>query len=225
MLKTGNLFIDLFSQAIIFIPLFPVIIIFLRSVYQKDLLTYLLILCILNFIGNLLPRITKTTHLFTVSAQHLFSLLELVLLVQIFKSVLHQKLKGLIEVFLIAFVSSVTTYYLLKGVDQDGLEWGIVQDSLILLVGIAAVGQGLSNNSLYVLRQPLFWITVGTLFYFAVSFVVGLADSCCSTKDSSMIQDKTILLDIALVVRYAFYCMAALAYQHPPRDREDMGNY
>ena len=85
MFKTGNTFIDFFSQVAIFFPLLPVIVIFFRGIYQKEVLNYLMILCLINFTQDLALQTLQVKYINQASIRHIFSLLEFVIIIQIFK--------------------------------------------------------------------------------------------------------------------------------------------
>jgi hypothetical protein len=212
MFKTGISSIDLFSQAIAFIPLLPVVIILLRGIYQKDVLTFLLILCLVNCIGGLLSRISKSTIAVPASTQHLFSLVEFIILIQMLKSGITGRLKNVLDIFLIAFISSVFTYYLIEGADQNITSIARVQDGIIILIAIFCMSKLIGNNDLNIFSLPLFWISVGTVFYFVVADILEAA-GCCSVQSLPTITDKILLLNIASLVRYFFYILAAFSYR------------
>jgi len=220
MFKTGNISVDFFSQAIIFVPLLPVIVILLRGIYQKDVLTFILILCLMNCIGSLLPRISKATHSLQIAIQHVFSLIELIILAQIFKPEISGRLRKLLDILLIAFISSALTYYLLEGADQNGSWISRFQDGIIITISIINLFKLIRNSDLDIFSLPLFWITVGTLFYFVVADIMEAA-GCCSVLSISTFTDKILLLNIASLIRYFFYTVACFCY-HPSKTSGDV---
>jgi hypothetical protein len=211
MLKTGNSAIDFFSQAIVFIPLLPVIIILLRGTHQKDVLTFLLILCLTNCLGSFLPEIAKTTQSILVVMQHLFALVELLILIQMLKSLLFSNIRKVFDIFLISFLSSSLTYYLLGGADQNNPGISRIQDGVIILIGILGIIKLIRKNDLNLFNLPIFWITVGTVFYFVIAEILEAA-GCCSVQPISTLADKILLLNIASLIRYFFYALAGLSY-------------
>jgi hypothetical protein len=211
MLKTGNSAIDFFSQAIVFIPLLPVIIILLRGTHQKDVLTFLLILCLVNCLGSFLPKIAKATQSILVATQHLFALVELLILIQMLKSLLFGNLRKAFNIFLISFLSSSITYYLLEGADQNNPGISSFQDAVIILIGILSLVKLIRKNDLYLFKLPIFWIAVGTVFYFVIAEILEAA-GCCSVQPISTLADKILLLNIANLIRYFFYTLAGLSY-------------
>jgi hypothetical protein len=213
MFKTGNVSVDFFSQVTVFIPLLPVVIILLRGTYRKDILTFLLILCLTNCIGSLLPRISKATNGPQIAIQHLFSFIEFIILTQIFKPEISGRLRKFLDILLIAFISSALTYYLLEGVDQNGVGISRIQDLIIIIISLINLFKLIRNSDLDIFSLPLFWISVGTLFYFVVANIMEAA-GCCSVLSISTITDKILLLNIANLIRYFFYALAGICY--PP---------
>jgi hypothetical protein len=213
MFKTGNVSVDLFSQVIVFIPLLPVVIILLRGTYRKDVLTFLLILCLTNCIGSLLPRISKAAHSPQIAIQHIFSFIEFIILTQIFKPEMSRRLRKLLDILLVAFISSALTYYLLEGADQDGIGISRIQDGIIIIISLINLFKLIRNSDLDIFSLPLFWITVGTLFYFVVADIMEAA-GCCSVLSISTFTDKILLLNIASLIRYFFYTLAGLCYHY-----------
>jgi len=100
MLKTGNIIIDFFSQVAIFFPLLPVLMIFLRGIYQKEAFNYLMILCLLNFSQDIALQTLEVKYIDQSSIRHIFSLLEFIVIIQIFKSVLQGKFKEMVNILL-----------------------------------------------------------------------------------------------------------------------------
>jgi hypothetical protein len=219
--KTGDFFIDAFSAACIFFPLLPVIIIFLKRDYSKEVLNFLMILCLLNFIKGILLLIPGLVPINQITITNIFSLPELLILVQIFRSVFFGKLKHVLTIFLVAFLSSVITYYLMNGVGQKRLALEELQDGVIVLIAIFGLSELVRNDDLQIFQLPLFWIAIGTIFYFAISVLVRAAGQSSSTPlNQPSNTDTQVILDIACMARYFFYMLAALFYQRPDRHIE-----
>ena len=220
MFKTGNIIIDIFSQGIVFVPLLPVIIILIRSIYQKDVLTFLMILCLLNFIGGLILWMPKPNKVGLISVQNIFSLFEVLVLLQIFKSALRGKPAEFLKIFLIAIVSSIVTYYSLQGMDRTSMLITSLQDGIILLISALSLMHLVRNNHLYIFHSPLFWISVGTLFYFVMTALVDVAGRNYMQLPSTHTTENIILLNIASLIRYFFYTLAVVFY-HSSRSSDN----
>jgi hypothetical protein len=212
MFKTGNPLIDAFSRAIVFLPLLPVLIILFRRIYREDALNFLMILCLLNFIPGFTLQLLQVPDPSQVFIQHIFSLLELLLLIQIFKPVLPDRIRDLINIFSIAFVSAVITFYLIKGADRQKLVPEALQSALIIVLALLGLRNIVKNDNLRVFHSPGFWIATGSLFYFVIVFLLAFVHWCCYPLNRSAGTDKTILLDVASLARYFFYTLAVVFY-------------
>jgi hypothetical protein len=211
MLKTGNILVDLFSQIIIFFPLLPVIIILLRGVYQKDVLTFLLIICLLNFSQNLALIALSTDYINEDSLRNIFSLLEFPVIVQVFRPAIQNKLREPVDIIMIAILSSLVTYYFLKGADQKVILLDLLKNGFVILLTSYCLVNVVRNENLQIFYSPLFWVATGTLFYFVIAFLMYVLDDY--HLHPSIIADKLLLLNTASVARYFFYALAGLLYK------------
>jgi len=216
MFKTGNIFIDSFSQVIVFFPLLPVIIIFLRRIYQKDVLSFLMILCLLNFSQELVLQTLRIKYINQASIRHIFSLLEFVIIIQIFKSLLNGKSKEIINILVIAFLSAIVTYYLIKGSDQKKILPDILQNGFLILFVAYSLVNIVRQENLRIFYSVFFWIATGTLFYFVIAILLDIIDACCPQFNHPITTDKMLLLNIANLARYFFYTLATLLYNNKP---------
>lgn len=220
MFQTGNFLIDAFSMACIFLPLVPVILIFFKRVYHNDALNFLMILCLLNFIKNILLFIPGLIVINENIIDNIFALPELIILILIFRLLFTGKIKNIITVFLIAFLSSMLTYYLLNGITQKKEAMEIIQELVILIISIIGLFELISNNDMNVFKNPLSWIAIGTTFYFFVSVLTRMLNASLQINNS-VNTDTQIILSVACVARYIFYTLAALYYQHANYNEEN----
>ncbi len=212
MFKTGNIFVDLFSQVVIFFPLLPVIIVLVRRIYQKEVLTFLLILCLLNFSQDLTLLILQSADIKQSSVKNIFSLLGFVVIIQIFKPVLKSRQKEIVNILTIAILSAMVTYYIVKGPDQKITVLDIMQNGLVVFLTAYCLVGIVRHDNLRIFYSPIFWVATGTLFYFVINMLFNIIDTCCLQLKQSVVTDKTLLLNIANVARYFFYTLAALLY-------------
>jgi hypothetical protein len=215
MSKTGNYFIDSFSLAVVFFPLLPVIVVLFRKIYHRDVLNYLMILCLLNFVNNLNLQLLQVTAISRFSATHVFSLLEMVVLIQLFKTGLKKSYREFINILTIAFLSAVVTYYFMKGANQRMSLLDGIQDAWIILLAAISLVNIVRNNYLQIFYSSLFWIAAGTLFYFLIAMLLDSVEGSFLPSQHAAAMDKIILLDIAAVARYLFYLIAAWIYNKP----------
>jgi len=210
MLRTGNILVDFSSLIIVFFPLLPVTIILFRGIYQKDALTFLLVICLLNFSQNIALVTLSAEYVNETSLRNIFSLLEFLLLVLIFKPVVHYKLKEPVDILMIAILSSLITYYFLKGADQKVIFLDLLKNGFVILLTSYCLMNVVRNENLQVFYSPLFWIATGTLFYFVMVILVYIIDDY--HLHPSIMADKLLLLNMASVARYFFYALAGLLY-------------
>ena len=211
MLQTGNFFIDIFAMACIFLPLFPIVFIFFKRSYYNDALNFLMILCLLNFIKNILLFIPGLIIINQSIINNIFSLPELIILTFIFKSLFTGKIKNIITIFLIVFLSSILTYYLLKGTETKNGAIEFLQEMFILIISITGLFELISDNDINFFKNPISWIAIGTVFYFFVSLLIKILNASLQINNVAVV-DTQIILNIACVARYIFYLCAALFY-------------
>jgi len=211
MLKTGNTIIDLFSQVNIFFPLLPVIIIFFRGIYQKESLNYLVILCLLNFCQDIAMQTLHVTYVNQSSIRNIFSLLELIVVVQIFKTILRDRFREMINIITIALLSAMVTYFFVKGADQKNLALETLKNGFIIILTAYSLVAIVQSENLRIFYSPVFWIATGTLFYFAIVLLLDFVDQCCPELQNPIATDKMLLLNVASVARYFFYTLATVA--------------
>jgi len=212
MLKTGNIFIDFFSQVVIFFPLLPVVVIFLRGIYHKEVLNYLMILCLLNFSQDLALQTLQIKYINQASIRHIFSLLEFVIIIQVFKSILKGRPKEIVNIVTIGLLSAIVTYYLVEGSDQKKILLDILQNSFIIIITAYSLVNIVQYENLRIFYSALFWIATGTFFYFVIVMLLDIIDGCCPQLHHPITTDKMLLLNIASLARYFFYTLATLFY-------------
>jgi hypothetical protein len=212
MFKTGIIFIDAFSSVCTFLPLLPVAFIFIKKIYYKEALNLLMILCLFNFIENIILMVPQSISTNQNAIAEIFSLVELILLLQIFKSVLPGKLKQIVNVFLIAFLSAIITFYSLQGMSEKRINVEIIQDGIIIAVIAIGLFDLITNSSLHIFRIPLFWIAAGSLFYFAMSILLNIFTDPILKPNAETTADSILISDIVNLIRYTFYIFAVIFY-------------
>lgn len=221
MFKTGNNFINYLLLAAAFLPLLPVILIFLRKIYLKEQLNFLMIVCLLNFIEGLISRIPLLTSERQPIINNLFSLLELIALTQLFKPTLSSGTRNIFNIFLISFLSVILTYFSLKGWGISSIELDTLQSCIIIGVILLSLPSLIRGTDLHIFESPLFWIAGGTLFYFLIFILLQwVGDSYLSISRSPDIE-KMIFLAIAGFIRYSLYTLAILFYRPAVKQAEN----
>jgi hypothetical protein len=211
MFKTGNSFVDYFCLAIILLPLIPVILISFQRNYGKGMLNFLLVICLVGFLKGL----TSITNAMTAGNQSIVtnvcSLLEMILLMQIFKTSLKGITKDVLNITTIAFLSVYITYFSIKGWATTSRELEVIQCFIILAAILFSLPPLIRSANLEVFESPLFWITTGSLVYFFLYILLEWVDSSTGQVSRSLQTEKNIFLSIAALIRYSFYIRAIRA--------------
>ena len=97
MIKTGNIYLDLFNIFLLIIPLLPVLVILIRKNYRFEVLNFLMIICLLNFIRGFLYTIDPHDPSTQQTIQNVFSLFDFLFLVLISRGFFKGKLSELVS--------------------------------------------------------------------------------------------------------------------------------
>lgn len=209
MSKTGIAFIDAFSFINVFIPLLPVVFIFIQKKYGEEALIFLMVLCVVNFAENIFLSVPQLTNNIQNTIQNIFSIIELIIILQICRLAMNGKLKESINIFLIIFLTAIITFYSVKEINQKRIIAEIIQNIIIVVVIVIILFDLIENSSLAIFHDPLFWIGTGTLFYFLIALIANIVDT-----SGDALKDRIIILNIATFIRYFFYALAVLFYTH-----------
>jgi hypothetical protein len=218
--QTGNYFIDNFSLVCIFLPLLPVILVFFRRIYHFEALNFLMILCLLNFLKGILLLIPDLVIIHRNTISTIFALAELVILLLVFRTLFSGRLRYLLTFFMIAFLSSLLTFYFLKGITIKREYLEEIQEGVILIFSLLGLFEMVDKEDLLIFQSPLLWITIGTIFYFSISLLIRPVESLSVSGRQPSGAANQFLLDIALSARYLFYLLAGWFYQAPGGKRK-----
>jgi hypothetical protein len=201
--KTGDPFIDYLLIIAGFLPLLPVIFIFLKKAYLREQLNFLMIVCLLNFMQGMLLRFahlgTENQHIII----NIFPLPELVLLALLFQPPPGKKIKDLLTILLVAFLSVTVTYFSLKGWGTPGRQFEMIESTAIIAVILLRMPSLILASNLDIFQSPLFWIAGGSLFYFLINVLLAAVDS---PKDDGQL----LFMTTAGAIRYLLYLVAVL---------------
>jgi hypothetical protein len=211
MFKTGNNFIDACLTAVRLIPLLPVILIFIKKGYLKEQMNFLMIVCLLNFLSGVLRQTAMLTPADRSIINNIFSLLELIFIILLFRPILNLKIKNGVNLFMIVFLSVVLTSFSLKGWSFSSVTLDILEGCIVLGIILLSLPPLIRTTNPYILQSPLLWIAGGTLFYFFTFILLeGVGGSCMLPVSHSPDTEKMILLAIAGCIRYFLYTGAIL---------------
>jgi len=216
--RPENVFIEALFFINAFLSLLPAVFFFIKKKYFKEVLTFLMILCLLNFIENVVLIIIPQSQISTQNTiRNIFSLVELMLIIQMFSSSLSGRYKELLIVFSIIFLAVIVTFYFSKGIGEKRVGIEITMNVIIIAV-VAIVSFNLvEREDLQIFNYPLLWIAIGTLFYFLIALLVNIIHSGNEGE-----KDRIILLNIASFVRYIFYALSVLYHKDYDRLEDDI---
>jgi hypothetical protein len=215
MFKTGNNFADYFFLAATFLPLIPVLLIFLQRHYDKEPLNLLMIVCLFNLVDAFLRNFPMVDPENQYISQNIFSLLEMILLTQLFISILPAKGRNILNIFLVAFVSVYLTFFSVKGWQLNSKVFDNLNSCIIIGVALISMPTLIRASNLHIFESTLFWIAGGTLFYFFLSALLQWIVACCLPVSRLPNEEKEILMAVADLVRYSFYILAIMLYRSP----------
>jgi hypothetical protein len=212
MIKTGNIFFDFLSFLSVISPLLPAAAIFLKKNYRNDSLNFLMILCLLSFIRNLLLFIPGLNIASQNIIANIFELAEFILLIFIFKNLLSVKLRSQVNILFSVFLSIVITVYLLEGPQQKIFFFEELKNVILIFASIVCIARLTGSDSLDIFDEPLFWIATGSLFYFTIDVLIQSLSSNYEKASNHEISGNILLLNIGNIARYFFYLLASFFY-------------
>lgn len=211
MFKTGNNFIDSSLTVFSLFPLLPVILILFKKSYLKEPMNFLMIVCLLDLAAGGM----RQTPLLNTAGQsvinNIFALLELVFLALLFRPALGNGVRNAVNVFLIAFLSAILTFFCLKGWAVCSVTLDTIEAAITTGIILLALPPLIRSVNVEIFQSPLVWIAGGTLFYFFTLVLLELVGgSCLQPVSRTPDTEKMILLAIAGLIRYFLYTGAVL---------------
>jgi hypothetical protein len=209
MLITGNLFTDLLSFLTLALPLLSVCFILFRKEYTNESLTLVMLLCLFHFIQRLLIQYNNLLEFNSPILYNVFNALEFLLLASVFRSnVPSKRFRIVIHSFVIAYLSSTITYFAIEGMDADQYLLRIIQNGLVIaLMGFVIYHQYIRPQQMP-MQTPLFWISLGTIFYFAFSlFWESGKEYLFSKADAGNRMAQNFVL-VSVAIRFMVYAVA-----------------
>jgi hypothetical protein len=218
--STGTQFANTFFLIIMLLPLAPVLLVFLSGKYDAEPLNFLVLVCLLDLMKGLSDRLsilnTDNQHVII----NIVSLLEWVALIQLFKTSMSPFVRRGLNIFLVAFLSSLLTYFFLEGWERHSPVLDTLEGGVMIGVIIVSILPLIRHRMLQIFRSPLFWIAGGTLFYLLLFILVEWAGPCCQPGTDMPTAENSILLSIAGLIRYGLYFQAVLVCRRPGAGEE-----
>jgi hypothetical protein len=213
MIKTGNIFLDFISFLSAVFPLLPVVVVFIKKNYYNESLNFLMILCLLNFIKNILLFVIDINTSSQNIIANIFSLIEFIILFLIFKNLASQKFWNYINICFSVFLSVIITIYLLRGAENKIFVIEEFQNAIIVSASILCIIKLAYSDSLLIFNQPLLWIAIGSLFYFSIAILLQSLNKVYEETPNENISGSMLLLNIGSTARYFFYLLAAFFHE------------
>jgi hypothetical protein len=212
MFKTTNNFIDGFTGFLVYLPLLPVFLIYWKKLYRRDSLNFLMVICLLQFIQRICLQIEAIPASNIPAYNNIFSLLITLLYFFIFSKAFDGRSKEFLQLFSVAFFSSIITYSLVKSMKEVNQTTRIAEYIFTVALIVYCLATLIYYDNLRTMQMPIFWIACGTLFYILIHTVTEFADRIFQTVDRRDAAgtgiEKILILDIADLVRYIFYTIA-----------------
>jgi len=202
-----------------FLPLVPVLLIFLRKIYLKESIYLLVILCLLSFLEGLVRSAPSLTEENQQIIHHILLPLLLLVYAQLFRSNLPESGRSLLNILLTAFLSAVITYWSVKGWERTTPFIDILSAIALILLILASLPSIIHNSQLYIFHSPLFWIAGGTLFELLLYLLVAWTcpsfspGTLTASSLSAQLPEKTLFLALAVLARFALYTIGVLTYR------------
>jgi hypothetical protein len=202
--------IDLLYFVVAFTPLVPVVLIFLQKKYVKESLVFLMVICIANFIENMVLLMPGTNP---DPLRNMFSLAESCLVILTCARELQPPPGRAMHGFLLAFLAASVTFYSIKGINEPQRGFWLLQYLVVILAAGIMFFDMLGRDDVFMHNHPMTWFAAGTIFYFVTVAIVDL-----SGKAGAPIDDRNLMLTIASFARYFLYSVAVVRYggEQPP---------
>jgi hypothetical protein len=201
--KTGDSLFDYLIITVSFFPLLPVIFIFIKKAYLKEQLNFLMVVCLLNFVEAMLLQFGHLSEENQLITNNIFPLPELVLLTLLFLPLPGKKIRDLLTIFLVAFLSATVTYFSVKGWGTSGREFEIMESAAIIAVILLSMPSLIRSSNLFIFQSPLFWVAGGSLVYFLIYVLLAVVGG---PKE----EGELLFLTMAGAIRYLLYLAAVL---------------
>jgi len=210
MSTSGTELIDLLYFIVAFIPLVPIVLIFLQKKYVKESLVFLMVICIANFIENMVLIMPGSNP---DPLRNMFSLAESCLVIVMCARELQPPPRRAMHGFLLAFLAASITFYSIKGISEPQAGFRLLQYLVVILAAGILFFDMLGRDDVFMHNHPMTWFAAGTIFYFVTAAIVDL-----SGKPGAPLDDRNLMLNIASFARYFLYSVAVIRYdgEGPP---------
>jgi len=114
----------------------------------------------------------------------------------------------LLNLFVIAYFSCIITHFTIRGFKGDQFELKVIQYSLIALLMVASMIFVARTQALTMLSSSLFWVTLGTLFYFSFCAFWEVSKKYLFSPSEKNSSELGIFPLIITAIRFGFYALS-----------------
>lgn len=191
MVITGSSILSTFSLINILLPLWPLWILLVRT-ERAPWANWLLVLCIYISCSNLLPLLPPVQrHLPAFSP--LIELAEFTIQFYLLRQLVAQaKAKDIMQLLLVAFLSSVVTLYWQQGTAVYQRQMAFTEAGLLVFLSFVALVQLTMQRHIVIFRSPVFWIACGILIFYSMKILIECL--AAALPASPLIQQQKLLL-------------------------------
>jgi hypothetical protein len=219
MVKTGSEIFTVLSILATLAPLLPILILIIRQAPPDPTLHLLRIVCLVVFVQNLAISIPALTAVYLPFISAIFRLAELSLLYYLFvQAALPKRLREIMTLLLVSFVSVIITVYAFRGADAFPTTVTAIESSVLIILALVALLRLIGNRGIVLFREPLFWIAGGVICYFGTYLFIETITRV-RIGLSQDINEKLVVFWIAGISRFIFFAIAAFV---APAKRNDI---
>jgi hypothetical protein len=209
MLVTGSPLVDLLTYLALVLPMLTVAFILYKKAYQDSSMKLVMMLCMLFFLNRVMIQANSLFGFPYPLLHNVFSTAEFGLTVWLFRGHFHtDRMKVILNGFLIAYLSSTITFSLVEGFDSDPYALLLLQHVLMAGLMVAMLMQLMINPMATSMAQPIFWITLANLFFFGFMMIWETGKHFIFPEAKLLASETETFPMIVMVIRFAIYSLA-----------------
>jgi hypothetical protein len=209
MFITGNPLTDLLTYLAFVLPLLSVAFILFKKEYRENSMTLVMVLCLFFFFQRMLVQNAELFDLSYPLLHNIFSLVEFVLTVMIFRQHFHtDRMRIMLNGFLIAGFSCTVTYSLMEGFSDDQFVLRVIQYGLMAGLMIAMMVQMMLKPAAGSMGTPIFWIAVSNLFFYCFMMFWEAAKHFVFPVSAKTVSEVEAFPMLVVAIRFAVFAIA-----------------
>jgi hypothetical protein len=209
MFITGNPLTDLLTYLAFVLPLLSVAFILFKKEYRDNSMTLVMVLCLFFFLQRLLVQNAGLFDLSYPLLHNIFSLVEFVLTVMIFRQHFHtDRLRIMLNGFLIAWFSCTVTYSLIEGFNDDQFGLRFIQYGLMAGLMVTMMVQLMLKPAAGSMGSPIFWIAVSNLFFYGFMMFWETAKHYVFRGNPATVSEAETFPLLVVTIRFTVFAIA-----------------